>query len=170
MKNQDNLVPQLISSAGRHHDRIRCHAIIWGQSHNYHVYSEPLGYGTYKPDLVFRQRKRHNSKAPIVFIEIQKDGGDKAWVKKTIKKYHGKQLMIIDPERYPRTDPGEIIYKNLSKQLDLETDMMRLGDHPKPRETKPCRYCEKKHSIYQIYIHEKKCPLNPTNKEDSDES
>ena len=168
MKNQDNLVPQLVCSAGFPHDHVRCLVILWCQRHSYDAYSEPQGYGRYKPDLVLRSRTRHNSKAQIVFVEIQKQR-TKEWLTRTMENYKGKQLLIIDPDRYPVTDPTIRSYHEISKQLDTETDNMLLGNRKIEHPKQACIYCEKKFSIHSIYPHQRKCVKNPANKKTEEE-
>lgn len=133
---QDNKVPQLHCSAGFWHDQIRYLIIYWAQQNGYKVFSEPLGYGKYKPDLVLRQitptPREFKHRANVVFVEIQKDQKE-SWVEEKIEQYRGKNLMIVQPWDYPDSTDGLLwddVYLPLVKQLEMETNAHKPRKKP----------------------------------------
>lgn len=148
MSNPDNEVPQLISSGGFHHDHIRCLIILWSQHNYYRAYSEPPGYNKYKPDLVLRRKGKKSGKAPIIYIEIQKDDNDR-WREKKQKQYKGKHLVTVQPRNFPEDITPWELYYLISERMEIESDAPIKKKDPTIKKCEGCGKPKKENKLYK---------------------
>lgn len=142
--NPDQEVPPLISNSTYHHDDIRMKIIWWAQKYGkYRVYSEPLGYPGYKPDLVLYKNPN------TIYIEIQVDD-NKDWRETKKYQYKGKHLITIQPLLIPNSLSSIGLQDHINRRMENEVDKYKPKKEApyKPRKTnlnspiKRCSECD----------------------------
>lgn len=115
-----------------YHDFLKFLVCMWANKNDYYFETEDKAeqdriLNPFRPDVVLRRKKKNNQKHNIVYVEIQFNVNPN-WLQKTMANYEGKNLIIIEIEKYiilknvHSANLVKELYNMISIQLDIETN------------------------------------------------